>query len=116
MKKNDEKKKDDEKIQTRNVTGANGVNISRQMYDEVKKAILHTLEKKNGDGVLAKDLPKEIAKQVPKKLFADASVPWYTTVVKLDLEARGLIKRVPGSQPQMLQLGRRTGKAKGASR
>jgi hypothetical protein len=116
MKKDVEKKKDDEKIQTRNVTGANGVNISRPMYDEVKKAILNTVEKKNSEGVLAKDLPKEVAKQVSKKLFADASVPWYTTVVKLDLEARGLIKRVPGSQPQLLQLGRRTSKAKAASR
>jgi hypothetical protein len=108
-------KKADEKIQTRNVTGANGVNISRPMYEDVKKAILHTLSAKDGEGMLTKDLPKAVAKQVDKKLFADASVPWYTTVVKLDLEARGLIKRVPGSQPQMLQLGRRTRKAKAAS-
>ncbi|MBC7911738.1 MAG: hypothetical protein H7Y30_14630 [Pyrinomonadaceae bacterium] len=108
-------KKDDEKIQTKNVTGAKGFNISRPMYDEVKKAILYTLSAKNGEGILSKDLPKAIAKQVDKKLFADASVPWYATVVKLDLEARGLIKRVPGSQPQMLQLGGRTRKAKAAS-
>jgi hypothetical protein len=108
-------KKDDEKIQTRNVTGASGFHISRQMYDEVKQAILHTLSVKNGEGMLFKDLPKAVTKQVPKKLFANASVPWYTIVVKLDLEARGLIKRVPDSQPQMLQIGRRTRKAKAAS-
>lgn len=108
-------KKDEEKIQTKNVTGANGFNISRPMYEEVKKAILNSLSARNGEGMLTKDLPKAIAKQVDKKLFADASVPWYTTVVKLDLEARGLIKRVPGSQPQMLQLGRRSSKAKAAS-
>jgi hypothetical protein len=108
-------KKNDERIQTQNVTGAKGVRISRQMYDEVKKAILNVLSQ-NGDGILFRDLPKAVAKQVPKDLFANASVGWYTTVVKLDLEARGQIKRVPDSQPQILQLGRRTRKATAGSR
>jgi Family of unknown function (DUF6958) len=31
------------------------------------------------------------------------SVGWYTTSVNLDLEARGLIERVPGAQPQRLR-------------
>lgn len=31
------------------------------------------------------------------------SVPWYVTTVKLDLEARGEIERVPGARPQRLR-------------
>lgn len=110
------KKEEEERIETKNPNGANGVRISRQMYDEVKKAILDILPGKDSEGMLFKDLPKAVAKKVSKEVFADASVPWYTTVVKLDLEARGLIKRVPGSQPQRLQIGRRTSKAGAASR
>lgn len=34
----------------------------------------------------------------------DGSVPWYVTTVKLDLEARGVIERVPGQRPQHLRL------------
>ena len=34
----------------------------------------------------------------------EGSVTWYVTCVKLDLEARGVIKRVPHSRPQLLRL------------
>jgi len=34
----------------------------------------------------------------------DGSVMWYVTTVKLDLEARGQIKRVPNSRPQLVKL------------
>ena len=34
----------------------------------------------------------------------DGSVPWYVTTVKLDLEARGVIERVPKQTPQHLRL------------
>jgi hypothetical protein len=33
----------------------------------------------------------------------DGSVLWYYTTVKLDLEARGEIRRVPGSKPQLIE-------------
>ncbi len=35
-------------------------------------------------------------------VMRDDLVAWYTVTVKLDLEARGLIKRLPGSGPQRL--------------
>ncbi|MBW3603547.1 MAG: hypothetical protein KY460_01340 [Actinobacteria bacterium] len=38
------------------------------------------------------------------ELWREASVGWYTTAVKLDLEAREVISRVPGSSPQLLEL------------
>jgi len=34
----------------------------------------------------------------------DGSVMWYVTTVKLDLEARGQVKRVPNSRPQLVKL------------
>jgi hypothetical protein len=34
----------------------------------------------------------------------EGSVMWYVTTVKLDLEARGNIKRVPNSRPQLVKL------------
>ncbi len=39
-----------------------------------------------------------------KKLTAtfDAKVRWYVVTVKLDLEARGIIERVPKSSPHIL--------------
>jgi len=45
---------------------------------------------------------------VEERLAADeranlGSTGWYTTTVKLDLEAKGEIERVPGSTPQRLR-------------
>jgi hypothetical protein len=40
--------------------------------------------------------------RVPRRLFADKNVAWYTTTVKLDLGAHGLIARVSGPRPQRL--------------
>jgi hypothetical protein len=34
----------------------------------------------------------------------EGSVTWYVTTVKLDLEARGQIKRVTNSRPQLVKL------------
>jgi hypothetical protein len=34
----------------------------------------------------------------------EGSVTWYVTTVKLDMEARGEIKRVTNSRPQLVKL------------
>ena len=34
----------------------------------------------------------------------EGSVGWYATAVKLDLEARGELERVPGAKPQRVRL------------
>ena len=39
----------------------------------------------------------------PETMLTLSSVGWYATTVKLDLEARGLIERVPDARPQRLR-------------
>jgi hypothetical protein len=69
------------------------------MYDPVRKAILQALSERD---VPFSELRAEITHRTPSELWDNASVGWYTTTVKLDIEARGLISR-KGS-PQILSL------------
>ncbi len=90
----------DDRIMTLHPAGKTGVNIERVKYDAVRQAIIASIGEQ---GELAfKELPGAVASRLPVDF--DGSVGWYTTTVKLDLEARGLIERVPGQSPQMLRL------------
>lgn len=79
-----------------------GVNISRVKYDIIRNAIMSTL-RANKEMTFMK-LARAVEKEVRGKF--EGSVMWYVTTVKLDLEARGEIKRVPNSRPQLVQLTR----------
>jgi uncharacterized protein YndB with AHSA1/START domain len=75
--------------------------IDAVRYQAMKAAILEVVPG-DGDGVTFASLPKLVAKKLPKDAFRGASIMWYATTVKLDLEARGLITRVAGTTPQRL--------------
>jgi len=45
---------------------------------------------------------KNIKKQLKNKF--QGSIAWYVEVVKLDLEARKIIKRIPKTKPQLYRL------------
>ena len=77
-----------------------GVNISRQKYEIIRKAIMATLRRQKEMTFM--NLSRAVAKEVDENF--DGSVTWYVTTVKLDLEARGEIKRVPNSRPQLVKL------------
>lgn len=77
-----------------------GVNISREKYEIIRKAILGTLRARKE--IPFKDLACAVETQVGKTF--NGSVMWYVTTVKLDLEARGEVKRVPNSRPQLVKL------------
>jgi len=96
--------KNEETILTKTVTkGAGGTRVSKAKYEAFRKAILAVVPK-NKTGILFKDMPKLVAKKVPKAMLpAKGSASWYTTVVKLDLEARRLIERIPGTTPQRVR-------------
>jgi hypothetical protein len=93
----------EEKILTRHPEGKKGVNISKEKYNTVKSAIVESFREK---GELSYT---ELTKQVAQKLSGNfsGSIPWYVVTVKLDLEARGLIKKAPGTSPQKLVLAER---------
>lgn len=77
-----------------------GVNISREKYDMIRKAIMSEL-RSNKEMTFMK-LSRAVEKEVRGKF--DGSVMWYVTTVNLDLEARGEVKRVPNSRPQLVRL------------
>jgi len=75
-----------------------GVNIDRKKYDQVREAILAEIDARGE--VAFSDLPPAVERRLPS---FEGSVSWYTVSVKLDLEARQLIERVPGKKPQHLR-------------
>jgi len=77
-----------------------GVNINKAKYEAVRFAILENLQSK---GEMAfQGLMNAVHEELADNF--DGSIGWYYTTVKLDLEARGEIERVPGSKPQMIRL------------
>jgi len=89
-----------ETIRTLHPEKKQGVNISREKYDIIHKAILSTLGQN-------KEMPfMKLARAVEKEVRGafDGSVTWYVTTVKLDMEARGEVKLVPNSRPQVVKL------------
>ncbi|MBK9125129.1 MAG: hypothetical protein IPM16_18685 [Chloroflexi bacterium] len=87
-------------IVTLHPQGKAGVNIDRRKYDTVRGAILSALER--SPGLPFWDLVEAVRDQIGETF--DGSIEWYTTTVKLDLEARGEIERVPKATPQRLRL------------
>ncbi len=87
------------RIETLHPQGKNGVRIDRAKYDAVRLAILETLAT---EACHFSRLAERVADQLGPAF--DGSPGWYTVVVKLDLEARGLIRRVPGTRPEILEL------------
>ena len=77
-----------------------GANISREKYETIHKAILCVLQEKKE--ITFMKLSRAVEKEVNGNF--DGSVMWYVTTVKLDMEARGEIKRVPNSRPQLVRL------------
>ncbi|MCP5051936.1 MAG: hypothetical protein GY940_32510 [bacterium] len=69
----------DERIMTLHPEGKKGVNILKSKYDRVKETLVSILEE-------------------------SGEIPWYVVSVKLDLEARGFIVRIPKSSPQRVKI------------
>ncbi|MFT4606118.1 MAG: hypothetical protein ACI9W4_002865 [Rhodothermales bacterium] len=87
-------------IDTLHPRGKPGVNILRTKYDAVAEAITEAILEHEQIGFA------ELVDEVEANITGDlgASVRWYVNVVKLDLETRGVIERLPGRGPQKLRL------------
>ena len=80
-----------------------GVRIDRWKYDLVRRGILVAIPRR-AEGLPFRELPAALRRIIPRgELQRLGSLTWYTATVKLDLEARGEIERVPGVQPQRLR-------------
>lgn len=76
-----------------------GVRIDKKKYDVMRKTILANI-RRHGQLTFS-ELASLVGEQLNGKF--DGSVMWYYTTVKLDMEARGEIRRVPGSKPQLVE-------------
>jgi hypothetical protein len=77
-----------------------GARVEKAKYDVMRNAILENLR---GYGALSFTRLGNLLEEQLLKSF-DGSVMWYYTTVKLDLEARGEIRHVPNSKPQLIEL------------
>ena len=87
-------------IRTLHPDKKHGVNISKVKYEIIRKAILSTLHTQKEMTFM--NLSRAVEKEVNGNF--EGSVMWYVTTVKLDLEARGVVKRVQNSRPQLIRL------------
>ncbi|MEL6538764.1 MAG: hypothetical protein AAFQ98_25315 [Bacteroidota bacterium] len=90
----------EEKILTLHPQGKAGVNILKRRYDVIAEYILKKL--KDHPNTTFSDLADEAYDDLQSTF--DGKVVWYVTSVKLDLEARGMIERVPKTSPHQLRL------------
>jgi hypothetical protein len=77
-----------------------GTTIDEGKYNQIKQAILSVLEM--AGEMPFKDLPVAVEGALNSPF--DGSISWYVITVKLDLEARGYIERIPNARPQRLRL------------
>jgi hypothetical protein len=90
----------DEKIMTLHPQGKQGVNIDKGKYEVMKAAILAAIAA--NEGLTFANLNKAVSQKLDGRF--DGSIGWYLTTVKLDLEARNIIERIPNKSPQQLRL------------
>ncbi|MDE2860518.1 MAG: hypothetical protein OYI31_08260 [Chloroflexota bacterium] len=90
----------EDKTLTVHPQGKRGVNISTQKYETMRSAISEAL--RGSEGLTYTALVSEVGRRVGASF--EGSIKWYTVVVKQDMEARGLLRRVPGTRPQLLRL------------
>lgn len=90
----------EEKILTLHPEGKKGVNILKRRYDVIADFML---EKIKTHGEISYQELNDMAVAELSDNF-DGKVVWYVVTVKLDLEAREIIERVPKTSPHKLRL------------
>lgn len=87
------------KILTLHPDGKKGANIDSVKYHQVRKILLEILHEH-----------EEITYQKLNKIAIErltgnfkGSISWYVVTIKLDLEARGIIERIPGTSPHKIR-------------
>jgi len=91
---------DTERILTLHPQGKKGVNILKRKYAFIKDYILKTVKE---HGEITYQSLDDMARVELQDAF-DGKVGWYVVSVKLDLEARGVIERIPKTSPHKIRL------------
>lgn len=94
---------EEQKIQLKHPLGKKAVSINKDKYDLLTKETIQSLTEKK-DGTFS-EISKSIVQSLKdKKIIFDGSLNWYLEWVKLDLEARQIISRVPKTSLQKYTL------------
>lgn len=90
--------------------------VRSDKYRLVSQAVLHLLPE-SGKGRSNEELVRDLASLLPRSLFPNsASIRWFLTAVRIDLEAGGLIHRLGRGRPARYLAGSPAGGAPGGSR
>lgn len=92
--------KNQERIMTLHPQEKKGVNILKTKYDVIKDFILETITSRGE--ISYKELSDLAIVELTNSF--DGKVVWYIVAVKLDLEARGRIERIPKTSPYRLRI------------
>ncbi len=93
----------DQRVQLRHPGGKKPVTMEKGKYDLLKRSFLKQMRVKRTAtfGEIAKAVSADL-KSTGKKF--QGSLPWHLEWVKLDLEARKMIRRIPETSPQEYKL------------
>ena len=91
----------EEKFQCLNPHGKQGTNIAKHKYEQVKEVVLEVIASQQPIAFV--DMAA-LASEILQEQNFEGKPMWYVTTVKLDLEARKLIERVPKTSPHQLKL------------
>lgn len=83
--------------------GKTGIDISKQKYDLLRDTITEIV--RTHGQITFTDLLNEARQKLAAEF--DDTVSWYTTTVKLDLEARHILRCERGSRQQRIRLAER---------
>ena len=76
------------------------MNILLSKYNQIKDAILEVIQKEGE--ISYEELSDRLIAEMQDTF--DGKVIWYVVSVKLDLEARGIIERIPKTSPHRLRM------------
>ncbi len=77
--------------------------IPKWKFDLVRNAILEVLRESDAKFSELTDLVR--GRLIPSDLGRLGSLGWHVATVKLEMEVREEIRRIPGSKPQILSIG-----------
>jgi hypothetical protein len=90
----------EERILTKHPKGKDGINILKRRYDVIREFILETIKEY---GEITYNSLSDLAVEKLNENF-EGKVVWYIVTVKLDLEARNMIERIPKTSPHKLRM------------